>query len=145
VVLALEWSGTKTTVTGERDMIELRPDPVELARMRDFIRRRAVHHGLDEADAFQAQLVATEAVTNAMRHGFTEDRKPISVACVWRDDGLAIEVGDRGRFRHREKSPPDATSGRGLGLIERFTRQFDLETTDDGTNLRMLVGSAAPS
>jgi serine/threonine-protein kinase RsbW len=126
-------------------MIELRPDPAELARMREFIRRRAAQHGLDADQAFQAQLVATEAVTNAMRHGLTEDRQPISVTCVWRDDGLAIEVGDRGRFRHREKSKPDATSGRGLGLIERFTRQFDLETTDDGTKLRMLVAGAATS
>jgi anti-sigma regulatory factor (Ser/Thr protein kinase) len=122
-------------------MLELRPDPVELARMREFIRRRAMEHDLDEAEAFQAQLVATEAVTNAMRHGATEDGKPISVTCVWREEGLTIEVGDRGRFRHREKSGPEATSGRGLGLIERFTRQFDLETTDKGTKLSMLVGS----
>jgi anti-sigma regulatory factor (Ser/Thr protein kinase) len=124
-------------------MIELRPDPAELARMRDFIRRRSAHHGLDETKAFQAQLVATEAVTNAMRHGFTEDRQPISVTCVWGEDGLSIEVGDRGRFRHREKSAPEATGGRGLGLIERFTRRFDLETSDNGTKLRMLVGKAA--
>jgi anti-sigma regulatory factor (Ser/Thr protein kinase) len=34
----------------------------------------------------------------------------------------------------------DATSGRGLGLIERLTRRFELETTDRGTKLRMLVG-----
>ncbi len=122
-------------------MLELRPDPAELARMREFIRRRAAEHGLDDAECFQAQLVATEAVTNAMRHGATEDSKPISVTCVWHDNGLAIEVGDRGRFQHREKSEPDATSGRGLGLIERFTRQFDLETSDSGTKLRMLVGS----
>jgi anti-sigma regulatory factor (Ser/Thr protein kinase) len=122
-------------------MLELRPDPSELARMRDFIRRRAADHGLDAAETFRAQLVATEAVTNAMCHGHTEDGKPISVTCVWRDEGLAIEVGDRGRFRHREKSEPDATSGRGLGLIERFTRRFDLETSEKGTTLRMLVGS----
>jgi anti-sigma regulatory factor (Ser/Thr protein kinase) len=122
-------------------MLELRPDPVELARMREFIRRRAVEHGLDDVDAFHAQLVATEAVTNAMRHGATVDSKPISVTCVWRDDGLSIEVGDRGRFKHREKSEHDATSGRGLGLIERFTSQFDLETSDTGTKLRMLIGS----
>ena len=121
-------------------MLELRPDPAELARMREFIRRRAADHDLGEAETFQAQLVATEAVTNAMRHGATEDGKPISVTCVWREEGLAIEVGDRGRFRHRQKSGPDATSGRGLGLIERFTRQFELETSDNGTKLSMLVG-----
>jgi anti-sigma regulatory factor (Ser/Thr protein kinase) len=121
-------------------MLELKPAPAELARMREFIRRRAVEHGLDGSDAFQAQLVATEAVTNAMRHGLTDGREPISVTCLWREDGLTIEVGDRGRFHQREQSGPDSTGGRGLGLIERFTRRFELETNDSGTKLRMLVG-----
>jgi anti-sigma regulatory factor (Ser/Thr protein kinase) len=124
-------------------MLELRPDPAELSRMRQFIRRRALDHGLDDSEAFQAQLVATEAVTNAMRHGTPHGGKPISVTCVWRHDGLAIEVGDRGRFHRREAPQPagDGTSGRGLGLIERLTRRFELETSDRGTKLRMLVGA----
>ncbi|HEX6457489.1 MAG TPA: ATP-binding protein [Thermoleophilaceae bacterium] len=126
-------------------MLELRPDPAELSRMRQFIRRRAKEHGLDDGEAFQAQLVATEAVTNAMRHGSAGGRRPISVTCVWRNEGLTIEVGDRGRFHHREAVEPDreATGGRGLGLIERLTRQFELETSDSGTKLRMLVGADA--
>jgi anti-sigma regulatory factor (Ser/Thr protein kinase) len=126
-------------------MLELRPDPAELSRMRQFIRRRALEHGLDETEAFEAQLVATEAVTNAMRHGRHADGlpEPISVTCVWRDDGLTIEVGDRGRFRRRGPAPPDHTGGRGLHLIERLTRRFDLETSDTGTKLRMLIGPAA--
>jgi anti-sigma regulatory factor (Ser/Thr protein kinase) len=125
-------------------MLELRPDPAELSRMRQFIRRRAVEHGLDAAETFQAQLIATEAVTNAMRHGNGTGGKPISVTCVWRDDGLTIEVGDRGRFQRREGAEPnsDATGGRGLGLIERLSRRFELETSDSGTKLRMLVGGA---
>ena len=56
-------------------MLELRPDPAELSRMRQFIRRRAKEHGLDDGEAFQAQLVATEAVTNAMRHGSAGGRR----------------------------------------------------------------------
>jgi anti-sigma regulatory factor (Ser/Thr protein kinase) len=122
-------------------MLELRPDPAELSRMRQFIRRRAVQHGLDAAKAFQAQLVATEAVTNAIRHGASEDgsQGPIAVGCRWDDDGFSVEVGDRGRFRRRDRSRPDGTSGRGLGLIERLTSRFDLETGEQGTTLRMLV------
>jgi anti-sigma regulatory factor (Ser/Thr protein kinase) len=112
--------------------------------MRQFIRRRAVAHGLDSAEAFQAQLVATEAVTNAIRHGHGEQAPDqlITVSCIWRDDGLTIEVGDRGRFRHRDPSSPEDTGGRGLGLIARFTQRFDLETSDSGTRLRMFVGGA---
>ena len=100
-----------------------------------------MEHGLDSAEAFQAQLVATEAVTNAMRHGRRADSDdPIRVSCLWHENGLVIEVGDRGRFRNREPSKPDDTGGRGMGLIERLTRGFDLETSDSGTKLRMLVG-----
>jgi anti-sigma regulatory factor (Ser/Thr protein kinase) len=125
-------------------MLELLPDPAELSRMRQFIRRRAVEHGLDSSEVFKAQLVATEAVSNAIRHGGGLGGKPISVTCMWRRDGLTIEVGDRGRFKRRETSESngDATSGRGLGLIERLTRRFELETSDRGTKLRMLVGNA---
>ena len=113
--------------------------------MRQFISKRAVEHGMDSAETFQAQLVATEAVTNAIRHGRHADESDaaISVVCRWRDDGLTIEVGDSGRFRRREPGGAEAESGRGLGLIERLTQQFELETSDDGTKLRMLVGGAA--
>ena len=126
-------------------MLELRPDPAELSRMRQFIRRRATQHGLNAAEAFRAQLVATEAVTNAMRHGSGRRGKPISVTCVWRPDGLIIEVGDRGRFQRREESGQssgsEATGGRGLAMIERLTRRFELDTSESGTKLRMLVGA----
>jgi anti-sigma regulatory factor (Ser/Thr protein kinase) len=137
--------GNDTRVTGERETLRIRPDPVELSRMREFIRRRAAQHGLDAAAMFQAQLVATEAVTNAMRHGRRDGGAddPITITCAWLEDGLTIEVGDRGRFRHREASTPEDTSGRGLGLIGRLTRGFDLETSERGTKLRMLVGGAA--
>jgi anti-sigma regulatory factor (Ser/Thr protein kinase) len=112
--------------------------------MRQFIRRRAVEHGLDSAETFRAQLVATEAVTNAIRHGTsTGANTPISVTCRWHDNGFAIEVGDRGRFRRSGPPAPLAESGRGLGLIERLTREFELETSESGTKLRMLVGQAA--
>jgi anti-sigma regulatory factor (Ser/Thr protein kinase) len=129
-------------MTGDLDTLEIRPDPAELARMRQFIRRRAVEHGLSGAEMFQAELVATEAVTNAMRHGTRpeDSEAPIKITCRWLESGLTIEVGDHGRFRHRPPSAPGATGGRGLGLIERLTRGFDLETSEAGTKLRMLVG-----
>jgi anti-sigma regulatory factor (Ser/Thr protein kinase) len=112
--------------------------------MRQFVRRRAVEHGLDSVAAFEAQLVATEAVTNAIRHGTQAGLSdPISVSCRHKDAGLSIEVGDRGRFRRAAQAPELAESGRGLGLIERFTREFQLETSESGTRLRMLVGQAA--
>lgn len=130
-------------VAGVRDTLVIRPLSEELSRMRQFIRRRAVEHGLDSAQTFQAQLVATEAATNAIRHGDRGAGEPITIVCRWGEEGLAIEVGDRGRFQRRAPAPPDETCGRGLGLIERLTRRFELESGEDGTRVRMLVGSAA--
>jgi anti-sigma regulatory factor (Ser/Thr protein kinase) len=112
--------------------------------MREFIRDNASRCGLEEDERFRAQLVATEAVTNAIRHGSLPEStaSPIAVTCRSDDGGFTIEVGDRGRFRHRKPSGADDTGGRGLRLIERFTNRFDLETSEDGTRLRMLVEAA---
>jgi anti-sigma regulatory factor (Ser/Thr protein kinase) len=112
--------------------------------MREFVRSNAERYGLEESERFRAQLVATEAVTNAIRHGTRPEGagSPIAVTCRSDGTGLTIEVGDRGRFRHRKPSRAEDTSGRGLGLIERFTSRFDLETNEDGTRLRMLVEAA---
>jgi anti-sigma regulatory factor (Ser/Thr protein kinase) len=125
----------------ELDTLEIAPDPAELGRMREFVRASAARHGLEERARFRAQLVATEAVTNAIRHGTPEDgpKRQIAVGCRWDEDGFSVEVGDRGRFRRRERSNADDTSGRGLGLIDRLTSRFDLETSEHGTKVRMLV------
>jgi anti-sigma regulatory factor (Ser/Thr protein kinase) len=131
-------------VTGEFDTLEIRPDAAELARMREFVRAHAGRYGLEDSERFQAQLVATEAVTNAIRHGRSgDDEQPIAVRCSGNEHGFTIEVGDRGRFHHRQPSPPEDTGGRGLGLIERFSRRFDLEASEQGTTVRMLLAVAA--
>ena len=113
--------------------------------MREFIRTCARRFELGERERFQAQLVATEAVTNAIRHGSADGSaaKPIAVTCNWDDDGFTIEVGDRGRFRHREPPKELEASGRGLALIERLTDRFDLDASEEGTTVRMLVSGAA--
>ncbi|MBX5470775.1 MAG: ATP-binding protein [Thermoleophilaceae bacterium] len=131
---------------GAHDTLEISPDPAELARTRRFVSERAADCGLDDEARFRAALVATEAVTNAMRHGRAADGRetPIEIRCGRDGDSFVIEVGDRGTFKQRlgdpAGSPEEATSGRGLGLIERLTSSFDLETSSEGTRVRMLVG-----
>jgi anti-sigma regulatory factor (Ser/Thr protein kinase) len=109
--------------------------------MRAFIRARAHEDGLSEAGTFEACLVATEAVTNAIRHGRgAAPDELIEVSCRSLDGRFCVEVGDRGRFISRDGSRPDDVHGRGLGLIKRLTTGFDLDTGAAGTRLRMLVG-----
>ncbi|MFL5826252.1 MAG: ATP-binding protein [Thermoleophilaceae bacterium] len=127
--------------TLEHATLQIRPDPAELARTREFVRARAAECGLDEEARFRAALVVTEAVTNAMRHGRgSEAGRPIEVRCGCNGQGFMIEVGDSGRFRRRNRASDTATHGRGLRLIERLTRRFDLDASRDGTRLHMLVG-----
>ena len=110
--------------------------------MRAFVNRWADRSGLADDDRFRACLVATEAVTNAMRHGRIDDgdEHPITVSCRLDGDDLIVEVTDRGRFRSDRDRDGDH-GGRGLFLIREFTRSFDLQAGPDGTRLEMRLGS----
>jgi serine/threonine-protein kinase RsbW len=121
--------------------IELRSDPSELRLMRAFVSHWAQRCGLGDADCFDACLVATEAVTNAIRHGRAEDdgERPIKVVCRIEDSHLVIEVNDRGTWRsHGETSSADG--GRGLYLIRELADAFELRPSPRGTLLRMRLG-----
>ena len=106
--------------------------------MREFVSAWAERSGLADEDTFSACLVATEAVTNAMRHGCAQGdgECPISVTCILDDGELVVEVVDRGRFRS-ERDRSDDNGGRGLFLIRELTRSFDLRAGPDGTRLCM--------
>lgn len=111
--------------------------------MRAFVQRFAVHSGLSQDATFRACLVATEAVTNAMRHGRIDDglERPICLSCRIEGSELVVEVRDQGRFR-TERERIDDHGGRGLFLIREFTRGFDLQAGRQGTHLTMRLGQA---
>lgn len=120
--------------------IQLRADPAELSVMRDFVTAWAERSHLADEDKFSACLVATEAVTNAMRHGCAADMRecPIRVTCTLEAGELVVEVTDRGRFRSEpDRERQDDNGGRGLFLIRELTRSFDLSAGAEGTHLCM--------
>lgn len=112
--------------------------------MREFVTGWAERTGLAVEDTFSACLVATEAVTNAMRHagGEGSDERPITVTCTLEGPELVLEVTDRGRFRS-ERDRSDDNGGRGLFLIRELTRSFDLRAGRDGTHLCMRLPAHA--
>lgn len=124
--------------------IDLRGEPAELVAMREFVNRCAEESGLAGADAFSACLVATEAVTNAMRHGCDEQQTecPITVSCRLDGTDFVLEVTDRGRFRS-ERPRENDNGGRGLFLIRELTQSFDLRAGRDGTHLSMRLATRA--
>jgi two-component sensor histidine kinase len=82
-------------------------------------------------------LVATELVTNAIRHG-----EPLSggqVTVTWQVDGreVLIHVTDGGgssqpRVRHPS---PRETSGRGLALVEALADRWGVDDSANGTTV----------
>jgi signal transduction histidine kinase len=103
-----------TTTREQSVCFRLKPDPTAPGRARKRARKAIFAWGLgDHADL--VEIIISEVVTNAIRHGTGPVRTRIS-----RDGGrLRIEVHDHGPGRPvwREPDLEDET-GRGLGLID---------------------------
>jgi anti-sigma regulatory factor (Ser/Thr protein kinase) len=138
-------AGNARIVEPLAETIELGTDPSELRVMRAFVGRWADRSGVSDDERFRACLVATEAVTNSMRHARMDDgvERPIRLSCRVERSELVVEVADRGRFR-RERERVDDNGGRGLFLIRECTRSFDLHAGSDGTRLTMHLRAAEP-
>ena len=92
-------------------------EPAEVGRAREWARNALPRWGLDE-HAGLVELIVSELVTNAIRHGHGEIG--ISLTCTHAD--LWIEVSDEGPGRPQLRHPsPSDTAGRGLALIETLT------------------------
>ena len=80
-----------------------------------------------------AMLIATELVTNALRHSACRERDSIRVHVRQTSERLLISVedpgisGDEARVRH----PVDVTDGgMGLWLVEQLSRRWGTERVD---------------
>lgn len=99
--------------------------------------RQAVGHwmgalGFDRAAIEDFQTAATEAVTNAVRHGSPQGAEDLILVRGYRSsaDAFIIEVGDRGPgLRNPQVDPqmpsPEATGGRGLPFMQLLADNVD--------------------
>jgi PAS domain S-box-containing protein len=98
--------------------------------------RRFVVSALDEwgcsAVAETARLLASEVLTNAVRHGIG----PIDLRLRRSERELTVEVTDRATVvPHPRQADEDDESGRGLLLVEALTSQWGTRPTDDGKSV----------
>ena len=94
----------------------LADDPAELGHARDVVRKALAGWALSEY-AELAELVVTELVTNALRHG----AGPIDVSLSVTGNELRTEVHDYGAGRPvRRRTTVDDEQGRGLELLDRL-------------------------
>jgi serine/threonine-protein kinase RsbW len=86
-------------------------------------------------------LVATELVSNAIRHAEPLADGQVTVTWKIEPDGVFVRVTDGGGAntpRVRHVSPRD-TSGRGLALVEALAARWGVEDTGDATTVWALV------
>ncbi|MEV4643011.1 SpoIIE family protein phosphatase [Actinoplanes sp. NPDC049548] len=120
--------------TEERLERAIGADPIQIALLRKDMRGWLASHGIDE-DTTQAVLLAcSEAVANAIEHGYRNDPFGIvDVTAVVSAEAIEIRVTDRGDWR---ASREDEVRGRGLRLIHQTMDDVTFDRTD-GTTVTM--------
>src|SRR5204863_5489607 len=91
------------------------------ARAREAVREAAELNGLRDDDRWRAEMIVTELVTNAVRHG---PGGPVELAIETGGNGVRGEVADPGPgIRHHELVKRRATDdgGRGLFLVDALS------------------------
>ncbi|NGO09825.1 SpoIIE family protein phosphatase [Streptomyces sp. HC44] len=107
------------------------PDPALVARARKYVVEQLDVWGLDEA-AFAAELVVSELVTNAIRHG----SPPVRLRLIQGDATLICEVSDGSSTApHLRRAKTFDEGGRGLLLVAQLTERWGSRHTDDGKTI----------
>lgn len=99
-------------------------DAESVRRARGFVSVQLAGWSIDAAVVGDAVLVASELVTNALRHG----RAPRRLELELSSERLRIAVGDAGPGRPLQRRlGPDREGGRGLALLEALGADWGFE------------------
>jgi anti-sigma regulatory factor (Ser/Thr protein kinase) len=126
-------------------------DPSHVSEVRLGVSRLARNLEFDETAVGRVALLATEAVTNMVRHagGGTFVARPLAARGSLGIEMLAIDSGPGMRdFAHsaRDGVTSGDTPGTGLGAIGRLSDEFEVQTVEGrGTILRMVAWDKKPS
>lgn len=115
-----------------------------LADIGEFVTKSGQALGMDEDEAYQAQLAVDEACTNAIQHGTSPGTQaPICVECMRQDDSCVFVLRDEGRpFDPTKVALPDVKAnarrrkagGLGLYLMHKLMDKVTYRT-EQGTNV----------
>lgn len=83
-------------------------------------------------------LAAGEACTNAVEHGHRGDGGPVEIGASVTDGHIRVVVSDHGSWQP-SASVADESRGRGLTIMRAVSSEFDVETTESGTIVTMLI------
>lgn len=105
----------------------LEPQPTSVARARELARDQLVSWGLDDL-VDTTELLVSELVTNALRHGFGDIRLRLLL-----DHTLVCEVWDSALLQPRRRRARDTDEGgRGLQLVAMLSQSWGSRRTHRG-------------
>lgn len=87
-----------------------------------------------------AALLTSELLTNSVLHARTD----IVLSIRQLDDAVEIVVRDASKLApRRRRHASDATTGRGIELLERLAQSWDVDVDDDGKSIRFTLSRDA--
>src|SRR4051812_44095482 len=122
--------------------MDLRPQSVQLDLASEPSASAAVRYRLDDLElpadvAERARLLASELVTNSVRHAQTDPEAPISITLDVEAERLRVCVEDagHGEVLVRSDATRRAGSGFGLFLVDTVSDRWGAARTADGTQV----------
>ena len=116
----------------------------ELGVARKYAEDVAAAFGLDADSRYEFVYAVNEAVTNAIRHGASDEEDMIHMSITADAERLTFAVRDRGTFVMPEPDAPEISEGgRGLALMASLVDEVDLHIDPGGTTVRL--SKARPS
>jgi anti-sigma regulatory factor (Ser/Thr protein kinase) len=112
-------------------ILTVRHTPSSASIVRQAVQAAFISSGASEDDAFDAALIASELVSNAVRHAAALPSGQLAVEWLLDADGYRISVTDGGS-PHRIRSRVATTrelSGRGLTIVAALAADWGVSTS----------------
>jgi PAS domain S-box-containing protein len=119
---------------GARLALDMPSEPSALQSLRALLRRWLAQADAADVDVHAIVMACSEACTNAIEHAGAGPDETISFEAVLHDGEVDVTVRDRGHWRDQR---PPSDQGRGLDLIDALMDDVTLETSPDGTVIRL--------
>jgi serine/threonine-protein kinase RsbW len=109
--------------------MHVRAEAASAAKVRAGLTADLAGHGLPAEVTNDAALVATELITNAIRHGRPLPSDELAVEWSTEGAGVLIRVTDGGGLSHPRlmNSGPEDTSGRGLAIVNSLASSWGVD------------------
>jgi anti-sigma regulatory factor (Ser/Thr protein kinase) len=116
-------------------------DPASVREARSFVASAAAELDVDDL-AWVLQQVVSELATNAVIHA----RTPFTLTLSGGPTRVRVEVHDTSARRIQKRDyDADATTGRGMQLVQAFARDWGVDTDPDGKTIWVELDEDAAS